>query len=441
MNVIGKFRIWLIPFLLIAVGTIGFTAGQGSEGDAAGPGADPDEFVTWDVQTTGMLQELVDQTVQRYNEENPEEPLEVVHVQNDPYKDKLQVAMGADSPPDIFHTWGGGVLKQYVDAGKVDVMTDLTDGLMETHVPVSFDAVTFDGETYARPYSGLTGVHFFYRTDIFEEHGLEPPETWDDFIEVGETLQENDITPIALANRTRWTGSFYYMYLADRAGGSDMFADAFAGTGSFTDDGFIEAGERIQELVERDFFPQGFNGMEYDTGESRNMFYNGDAAMMLMGSWLYEDAQAEAPEAAENFGMFRFPTLPDGEGEATNLIGSAGQNYFAISEQSENKEAARTFLRDYVMSDEYVTFMADNGLVPPVREASTYVDDPLLQEAARQFEEADSVQLYYDQYLPPELADTHLDVVQSLFGLNMEPEEAARRHQEAFDEYQAELEE
>ena len=48
------------------------------------------------------------------------------------------------------------------------------------------------------------------------------------------------------------------------------------------------------------------------------------------------------------------------------------------------------------------------------------------------------MQLFYDQYLPPAVAQVHLDTLQEVFGLTMEPEEAARRMQEANEEYLAE---
>jgi len=36
------------------------------------------------------------------------------------------------------------------------------------------------------------------------------------------------------------------------------------------------------------------------------------------------------------------------------------------------------------------------------------------------------VQLWYDQYLPPSVAEVHKDTSQALFALSMTPEEAAK---------------
>lgn len=51
--------------------------------------------------------------------------------------------------------------------------------------------------------------------------------------------------------------------------------------------------------------------------------------------------------------------------------------------------------------------------------------------------EASSVQLWYDQYLPPAVAQVHLDTCQELFGMTMKPEEAGKKFEEAMEGYLA----
>ncbi|WP_319414666.1 extracellular solute-binding protein [Marispirochaeta aestuarii] len=416
-------------------------AGGGQEtGEAAAAQGKEEkvEIVLWDVQTSNILREIVDSSAQRFMEDYPNVVLDVVHIQNDAYKTKLKVAMGAGTPPDIFHNWGGGTLKAYIDSNNVYPITETAEKLKAKNMEASFDPVSFDGTVYGVPYGGLNGVFLWYRKDVLARNNLQPPKTWDELIQVGEALKKNGIIPLALANKTKWTGSMYFMYIADRIGGNQMFANAYAGTGSFEDPGYIRTGQLIQELVRKDFFPKGFNGMDYDTGQSRNLLYTGKAGMMLMGAWILGAAASEAPEVLENIGILPFPAIEGGKGDPSNLIGSPGQNYFSVSQASKNKELATIFLRDYVMSDEWVQFMVENGYVPPVKGAADMISDPLLKEAANYFEAANAVQLYYDQYLPPELGEMHKDVTQALFGLAISPEEAARQHQEALEEYMAE---
>jgi raffinose/stachyose/melibiose transport system substrate-binding protein len=93
---------------------------------------------------------------------------------------------------------------------------------------------------------------------------------------------------------------------------------------------------------------------------------------------------------------------------------------------------AKKFLKDYIMSPSYIKFLVDKaGYVPPVKNASSYVEDPFMKKIAETFEAAGHVQVYYDQFLSPAMGEKHKDLVQSLFGLTITPEEMAKGHEEA----------
>ena len=55
----------------------------------------------------------------------------------------------------------------------------------------------------------------------------------------------------------------------------------------------------------------------------------------------------------------------------------------------------------------------------------------LLQKILTLVEQAPNVQLWYDQYLAPSVAEVHKDTSQALFALSITPEEAARQLQQA----------
>jgi len=414
--------------LLLSVSSV-FAGGQK-------PTAEKAKLVLWDVQTTGVLPGILDQTAADFMKANPGIEVEMVHIQNDPFKTKLKVAMGAGTPPDIFQSWGGGPLKEYIDSGTVATIDEVKSTLLKTFIPASFDPVTFDGKTYGVSYGGLTGVFFFYRKDVFAQYGLNPPKTQKEFIAMGDKLKANGVIPITLANKTKWPGSFFYMYLADRYGGADMFLDALYRKpgGSFEAPGYIQAGQALQDLVRRGFFPPGFNGMDEDTGQSRMLIFSKKAGVHLMGNWFIGQAKSESPETFEQLDLFPFPSVEGGKGDPTDLIGSPGQNYYCISAACQHKAEAMKFLTDAIGGKAYIDSLAGAGYVPPVKGASTMTTDPLMKKVAQAFEAAGHVQVYYDQFLPPAMGELHKDLVQALFGLSMTPQEVARRHEQAIIE-------
>ncbi|GAK49701.1 carbohydrate ABC transporter substrate-binding protein, CUT1 family [Candidatus Moduliflexus flocculans] len=396
--------------------------------------ASAEKIVLWDVQTNEPMKSTVDGTVAEFNKAGGE--MEVVHIQNDPYKTKLKVAMGAGTPPDIFQNWGGGPLKEYVDAEMVDSIDEIKEDLLKTYIPAAFDPATFDGVTYGAPYSGLTGVYFWYRKDIFEQNGVKPPKTWTEFLQVCETLKKAGIAPIALANKNKWTGSFFYMYMADRVGGADMFTKAlYRKDGvTFEDPGFVKAGEMLQDLVKKGYFVEGFNGMDEDLRNAAALLETGKAGMYLMGTWYLGGAHSNAPEVADQIDFFPFPAVEDGKGDPTNLIGSPGQDYLSISTTCKDKEAALKYLKEFIMNESWIQALVKNGLVPPVKNGADLISDPVLKKVAESFQAAGHVQVYYDQFLPPAMGEKHKDLVQALFGLTMTPEEVAKAHEAAMQE-------
>jgi raffinose/stachyose/melibiose transport system substrate-binding protein len=396
------------------------------------PAAAQKDITLWHIQVTGSGPALIEQAVERFMADHPDVNVENVPLQNDPFKTKLKVAMGAGDAPCVFPSWGGGPLYEYVQAGQIVDLTEWMnqDNYKDRFVDASLSVVTFDDKIWGVPVENTAVAVVFYNKQIFEENGLTPPQTYEELLDVVATLKEAGIAPFALANKTKWPCSMYYMYLVDRLGGPDVFRAAATRTGgSFEDPVFIQAGEVLQELVNEGAFVEGFNGLDYDTGQSRTLMYSGKAAMEIMGTWNVSTIKSENPEFYENsLGFFSFPAIADGEGDPNNVVGTVGDNFYSISTTCEHPEEAFQLIQ-YLIDDESVSQRGTEGRVPPVKGFTT--DDPVLQEIITMVEKAPSVQLWYDQYLPPELGEVHKDTSQALFGLTMTPEEAAKTMEDA----------
>jgi raffinose/stachyose/melibiose transport system substrate-binding protein len=403
-------------------------APSGDGGGAGGGEGDANTVSLWYLQDHEVM---VTAAIERFNEEFPDITVEAEGVENDPYKTRVQTAMGTDAQPDVFHSWGGGWLQQFVDA---DLVMPLDDYLAENSdwssllSEPALEVSTFDGSVYAVP-AILGGVYMWYRTDVFEEHGLEPPQTYDELLQIIQKLNENGVTPISLANASSWTGSFYYMYFVQRLAGEQAFLDAYnrQGDGSFASEPFVEAGTRIQELVEADAFIDGFNGLNYDTGESNAPLWSGDAAMQLMGDWLLNAARTDVPDVADQIDFFPFPAIdaPGGAGESSSMVGGVN-GAFSVSEGAANPEAAMALAR-YLTDTDAAQAVVDEALGTPAIEDGVTIDDPFMQRFVDTLSTTDYLQPYYDQYLPPELAAVHLETTQALFGQTTTPEEAAQQ--------------
>jgi raffinose/stachyose/melibiose transport system substrate-binding protein len=417
-------RKWLF-FTLICVLVLGLNAPVHAQAK---------KITFWHIQNTGTGPEVIQKAVDRYMKDNPGITVEVVPMQNDPYKTRIRTAMGAGDPPCVFPSWGGGPLYEYVKAGQVIDLTPMLnkDDYVKRFVPSSLSNITFDDKMWGVPVENTAIAVIYYNKDIFKKFNLTPPKTWEELLKIVKTLKDGGVTPFSLANKTKWTSSMYYMYLVDRLAGPTVFASAANRSGgTFEDPVFVKAGQMIQDLVKMGAFIEGFNGLDYDTGQSRMPVYADKAAMELMGTWQIATYKDENEEFYKNkLGFFPFPAVEGGKGDPSSVVGTVGDNYYHISSKCPFPEDAFKMIT-YLIDDESVKFRVETGRIPPVIGVSAMLEDPVLQEVIKLVEGAASVQLWYDQYLPPELGEVHKDAMQALFGLDITPEETAKRHEEA----------
>lgn len=382
----------------------------------------------WDVQTQPVPSKILQDAATRFERAHPGFKAQRTPIPNDAYKTKLKIAFGANEPPCVFMNWGGGALREYVKAGQVADLTPLLAkdaAFKDRFLGNAFDAVSADGRVWGIPAEDTSVVVVYYNTELFTKLGLTPPRTWPELLTVVEKLKAQGVAPFALANKPKWPGSMYFMYLVDRLGGPDAFrkASTRAPGGSFADPVFVEAGRRLQELVKAGAFAPGFNGLDYDVGASRRLMYSGKAAMTLMGTWESSAFKNENPEFFKKVDFFAFPTIPGGKGDK-GVVGSVGNNFYSVSRACKTPEAAFDLIKSFVDDQAVAERLADKRITPV---KSLKPDDPNLQRVMKLVSDAPTVQLWYDQELPPQLGELHKDTVQALFGLSMTPAEAAQK--------------
>src|SRR3954451_7103033 len=59
-----------------------------------------------------------------YMAANSNVEIKITVLENQAFKDKMTTAMQSGSPPDLFHSWGGGVLYEYASANLVKDLTE-----------------------------------------------------------------------------------------------------------------------------------------------------------------------------------------------------------------------------------------------------------------------------------------------------------------------------
>ncbi|ETT48589.1 MULTISPECIES: extracellular solute-binding protein [Paenibacillus] len=430
---------WTILFLTMCLVLV--TAGCGQKdnnaGESKGSANGGSDKVTvnfmhlWPEGVSAGQNKIVNQIIKEYQTEHPNVVIKQEVLDNEQYKNKLKVLSASNELPDVGVTWAAGFLQPYVEGNLFAPVDDLLNGeLKDKFVAGTTEAYAINDKTYALPLE-FNIAPIYYNKAIFKKYNLEVPQTYDQFKQVVKTLSEGGIAPIALGNKDRWTGSLWYMYLADRIAGQQALAGAISGSGSFMDEGLVKAASEVQSLVDSNAFVKGFNGLSNE--EAKSEFVNGKAAMYMMGSWDLPNftTNEEIPlEFRNSVGFFKFPTVEGGKGDINSWVGGPGVGLF-VAENSEVKEEAKLFV-EYFVSKWGEQSVTGAGVIPATKVDTATLDLPQLYiDLFNEMNKASSITLFADVQMRANAAETHLNMIQALFGKAVTPEKYSEEHDAA----------
>lgn len=315
-----------IALLLCVVMAIGLISGcsknatkdNNTTGAAPSKGGDSKgvENITWmfwdDLNATqDLMSKEYGETVKRFNTKYAGKyHVNVVTTKLADYSTKLNALIAANQTPDVMICNPGPNMTQYVNAG---VVMDLTDKLKNdkdwynSFTTNIFDRLTYNGKIYGVPLNFASAL-VFYNKDIFKKAGVDVPTTWTEFIAASKKIKAAGYDPLSVSASTAWCLSMIAGYLCDREGGPDNLAGIANGTVKWTDQSFLNAATKLKELSA--YFQPTYVGDSNDQATAN--FYNGQAAMLVQGSWAIAQINGSAPAMEDKTGVFRFPAIEGG---------------------------------------------------------------------------------------------------------------------------------
>lgn len=419
----------LAAITLLFAASFAFAGGQ-KEGTSASMSTAPVTFSFWNIDTDhqaywkGLAEEFMKM--------HPNVTIDTTFIANEPFKAKMTTVMQAGTPPDLFQSWGGGVMNEYAKAGLLRDITKFVKGTAwgKSMAPGVIAVYSYNGKQYGMPYD-MGAVTFWYNKQMLSNAGYSSfPTTWSDFLAMVQKLKGTGVVPIAIAEGDKWPGMFWWAYLAMRIGGQQAFNAINSGTGKFTDPPFVEAGQKLVELNNLHPFEDGFLGTPQAAAEA--LVGNGKAAMELMGQWA---PSTEASNSLSKKGIgdllatAPFPSVDGGAGAVTDALG--GGNGFAVGKNA--PDAAVEFLK-FVTNEKNNATLAETGaIIPTAIGADSGLTDPMMKAVKEIVNQAGYFQLYLDQYYSPALGSAINDGVQQILAGTMTPAQAAASIQQTFE--------
>ncbi len=228
------------------------------------------------------------------------------------------------------------------------------------------EAVTWEGSVYGVPFFLDAGV-LYYRTDLLDRYGLEPPGTWGAMVRAADSVLRGEDNPSL------------YGYSAQMAQYEGLVCDMLELVGSAGGDLMEPAGEeavralrfaRDSLLHAEGMTPPGI--LTYQEQESLELFASGGA--VFHRNWPYAwalCADTAGSEIAGNVGISTLPRFPGGES-----VSALGGWSFGISAYSPHPEEAWRFVRHMTSPEVQRMFAVEVGK-PPARRA-LYADSAVL---------------------------------------------------------------
>lgn len=244
--------------------------------------------------------------------------------------------------------------------------------------------------TYALPYiANAAGI--LYNKDMFEEHGWEIPETWDEFIALCEEIQASGIEPLYLGYKDTWTCLAPWNALAVGLSDTDTCNQVNMGNTTFKAS-YREIAEKMKVLL--DYAEP--NPYAYGYNDACTAFARGQSAMYPIGS--YAIPQIKSVNPTMNINSFPFPA---NELEEDNILNSGIDLQFCVMKECENKEAVYEVLR-FLYEDEIIQIYLESQGGIACKEGDFEL--PVELEGMREYIENDRMADYQDHHYPSEMS-------------------------------------
>ena len=296
--------------------------------------------------------------------------------------------------PDIIAIGGDVNYSNFLDA---DLFMDVSDFEGVKNIKQSY--LDMEKELEFTPHEGIYGLPYaanaagiLYNEDMFVEHGWEIPETWDEFIALCDTIEEEGIVPIYLGFKDTWTCLAPWNALAVGLTDSDVYNQVNKGNTTFEKE-YKEVAEKMKMLLN---YAEP-NPYAYSYNDACTAFARGQAAMYTIGSYAIPQIKSVNPDM--NINSFTFPA---NESKKDNVLNSGiDLNFSVMKESSEKKEAIYEVL-SFLYEDETIQIYLDDQGGITCKEGNFKVPNEI--GGMREYIEAGKVADFHDHHYPSEMS-------------------------------------
>ncbi|QVQ53635.1 extracellular solute-binding protein [Spiractinospora alimapuensis] len=341
-------------------------------------GEAPDTLEVWRMgDSTDEYLEYHDDIAAEFQEQYPDTEIDVVWIPWDDFENRFTTAM-VDGGPDLVEI-GNDQVARWAEAGALYDITDMAEEweLRDAVLEDAFANGTVDGVQYSLPwFSGVRAL--WYRSDWLDELDADPPENWDELVDVAEAI-DDEYGANGFAAPTDFVNGIASFIWS--AGGEIAVQEGEEWSGRLSSPETTEALEFYASLTVDGISPSACAGAnEVDCAHAD--FVNGDLGMFIDGPW----ARAQLAELSDGSTDDSWATapIPGRDGIAPAF---AGGSDLAVWATTEYPHAAFDYLTLLNNEDNSLAYAQLADFFPPYEElldSAEFQDDPIQGGAATQ---------------------------------------------------------
>ena len=352
--------------------------------------------------------------IKAFEEAHPDIKIEWEAFENESYKTKIKTAMNAGTDlPDIFFTWSGAFLGDFVEAGNVYCLDDAYKPFAGALPEVMLSNSTYGGHHYAVPLT-YNIVAMFANMDLLKEAGWDTvPQTYEDLTACCDALVAKGIIPFGCAGKETWCVTEYLEPIIEKTIGYEALNKIFAGQGTWNDPAIATAVDTFQDMINKGYFDP--NGMALGNDEVKANFIAGKTAFYQNGSWNC----GEVNDAEGNFQVAMFPVLDAEKATYAQVIGGPSDS-LAVAATSADPEFAAQIAFELGKEICHYGYLAGSGLPAWTPDYDTAEVKPLVAAVAEMVAAADGMVLFGDTAMSADPANIYLDYVSKVYGCEID---------------------
>jgi ABC-type glycerol-3-phosphate transport system substrate-binding protein len=352
---------------------------------------------------SGTLDGGIREMVETVNKGRQGERVAANALNHEAFKSMIVETLQKGNPPELFTYWAGAKTQALVDQGMLEPLDDIWPSVSSRFPKSIVDAAsTYNDHKYLLPITQHLVV-FFYNTSLFARENLQPPSTWQEFLELCQILKDRNIPAIALGARERWPAQFWFDYLLLRTAGPQYRGELMQGRAAYTDPEVVEVYRIWSEMLMKGYFNKAANDLDW--AEATELVCRGEAAMTLMGTWAIQHFAGCDFEEGKDFDYFTFPVIND------NIAGGAlgPIDGIVLSHTSANHEFAKTVLSYFAETTPQKLMSAGSGALAPSLEVPSDFYTPFKQRLFQEIQETPFWAFNYDLATSPLIAEKGMD--------------------------------